>query len=58
MRYLGIGRAHTGTRTLTVISGTHAMTSDADTGEVIAEHDIDINRRYQPNLLRNRDTTT
>lgn len=33
MRYLGIGRAHTGTRTLTVITGNHAITTNADTSE-------------------------
>lgn len=53
MRYLGIGRAHTGTRTLTVITGTHALTSNAETGEIIAEHSIDTGRRYQPNLIKN-----
>lgn len=51
MRYLYIGRAHARTPTLTVVVGTHAMTSDQHTGEVIAEHDIDTNRQYQPNLL-------
>lgn len=51
MRYLGIGRAHTGTRTLTVITGNHAITTNADTSEVIAEHYIDTARRYQPNQL-------
>lgn len=58
MRYLGIGRAHAGTRTLTVITGTRAMTSNADTGEVIAEHHIDTGRRYQPNLIKNTQTRT
>lgn len=53
MRYLGIGRAHIGTATITVVSGTHATTSNAATGEIIAEHDIDTNRRYQPNLVEN-----
>lgn len=51
MKYLGIGRAHTGVTTLTVITGTHALTSNADTGEIIAEHNIDTGARYQPNLL-------
>src|SRR5699024_2343304 len=51
MKYLGIGRAHTGVTTLTVITGTHALTSNADTGEIIAEHNIDTGGRYQPNLL-------
>lgn len=51
MRYLGIGRAHTGTPTLTIITGNEATTSNATTGEIIAEHIIDTDRRYQPNLL-------
>lgn len=54
MRYLGIGRAHQATPTLTIISGTHATTTNAQTGEIIAEHDIDTGRRYQPNLLKNK----
>ncbi|WP_018295966.1 IS481 family transposase [Corynebacterium lubricantis] len=53
MRYLGIGRRHKGTPTLTVIAGRRATTSNAETGEIIAEHDIDIGRRYQPNLIKN-----
>lgn len=35
MRYLGNGRAYESTPTLTVITGTHAMTSNKDTGEII-----------------------
>ena len=57
MKYLGIGRAHTGTLTLTVITGTHAITSNAETGEIIAEHIIDTGRRYQPNLIKNTHPT-
>ncbi|EEI27564.1 IS481 family transposase [Corynebacterium glucuronolyticum] len=53
MRYLGIGRAHEATPTLTVIHGTHAVTSNAETGEIIAEHHIDTGRRYQPNQIKN-----
>lgn len=58
MRYLGIGRALAGTPTLTVITGTHAMTSNADTGEIIAEHNIDINVPYQPNIIENTTPST
>ena len=57
MRYLGIGRAWTGTPTLTVISGTQATTTNRDTGEVIAEHDLNPARRYQPNTLGKRENT-
>lgn len=53
MRYLGIGRAHEATPTLTVIHGTYAVTSNAETGEIIAEHHIDTGRRYQPNQIKN-----
>ncbi len=56
MRYLGIGRAHIGTPTLTVITGSHAITSNKETGEIIAEHHIDTERRYQPNLIENTQT--
>ena len=42
MRYLGMGRAHEATPTLTVIHGTHAVTPNAETG-----------RRYQPNQIKN-----
>lgn len=51
MRYLGIGRRWKGTRTLTIIDNTRAITTDADSGLVIAEHDLDQSRRYQPNML-------
>lgn len=57
MKYLGIGRAHTGTRTLTVITGNHALTTNTETGEIIAEHNIDTSRRYQPNLIKNTHPT-
>lgn len=57
MKYLGIGRAHTGTRTLTVITGNHALTTNTETGEIIAEHNIDTGRRYQPNLIKNTHPT-
>lgn len=54
MRYLGIGRARVGTPTLTVISGTWATTTNRDTGEIIAEHDLNPARRYQPNQLNRK----
>lgn len=51
MRYLGIGRRWKGTKTLTIIDNSHAITSEVGTGLVIAEHDLRQDRRYQPNLL-------
>lgn len=48
LRHLGIGRAHIGTNVLMLVHDTHVTTSNADTGEVIAEHTIDPNSDYQP----------
>ncbi len=48
MRHLGIGRAHAGTPVLLLIHDRDVTVSDANTGEIIAEHTIDPNRHYQP----------
>jgi len=45
---LAIGRAHTGTRALTVITGNHALTTNTETGEIIAEHNIDTSKNTHP----------
>jgi transposase InsO family protein len=48
LRHLGIGRKYAGTAVLLLIDGEHVSTSDATTGEVIAEHTIDPTKGYQP----------
>lgn len=48
LRHLGIGKAHTGTPVLMLIHDREIVTSDANTGEIIAEHTIDPARNYQP----------
>lgn len=50
LRHLGIGRAWAGTRVLMLIHGDRVTTSDAATGEIIAEHHINPNKDYQPKL--------
>lgn len=47
LRHLGIGRAHIGRRVLMLIHDTEVITSDALTGEIIAEHTINPDRNYQ-----------
>lgn len=48
LRHLGIGRAYAGTPVLMLIHDRNVLTSDARTGEVIAEHTIDPTKGYQP----------
>ncbi|WP_091493040.1 IS481 family transposase [Microbacterium pygmaeum] len=48
LRHLGIGKAHAGTPVLLLIHDRDVVTSNANTGEIIAEHTIDPNRDYQP----------
>ena len=48
LRHLGIGKAHAGTPVLMLIHDRNVTTSDANTGEIIAEHTIDPTRNYQP----------
>ena len=48
LRHLGIGRAHTGTPDLMLIHDREVSISDANTGELIAEHLIDPSKHYQP----------
>lgn len=48
LRHLGIGRAHAGTPVLLLIHDRDVTVSDANTGEIIAEHTIDPTRHYQP----------
>lgn len=50
LRHLGIGRAHIGTKVVTVLIGPHAITADRETAEVIAEHIIDPTKNYQPKI--------
>lgn len=48
LRHLGIGKAHAGTPVLLLIHDRDVTTSNANTGEIIAEHTIDPTRNYQP----------
>jgi transposase InsO family protein len=48
LRHLGIGKAHAGTPVLLLIHDRDITTSNANTGEIIAEHTIDPARDYQP----------
>ncbi|WP_425561802.1 IS481 family transposase [Microbacterium awajiense] len=48
LRHLGIGKAHTGTPVLLLIHDRDVSVSNANTGEIIAEHTIDPARDYQP----------
>lgn len=48
LRHLGIGKAHAGTPVLMLIKDNEVSVSDANTGEIIAEHTIDPTRNYQP----------
>ena len=48
LRHLGIGAAHAGTPVLMLIHDREIVTSDANTGEIIAEHTINPATNYQP----------
>jgi transposase InsO family protein len=48
LRHLGVGKAHAGTPVLLLIHDRDITTSNANTGEIIAEHTIDPTRNYQP----------
>jgi transposase InsO family protein len=48
LRHLGIGKAHAGTPVLMLIHDRDIVTSNANTGEIIAEHTIDPTHDYQP----------
>lgn len=48
LRHLGIGRPHAGTPVLLLIHDRDITVSNANTGEIIAEHTIDPTRDYQP----------
>ena len=54
LRHLGIGRAHAGTPVLILIRNHDVSISDANTGEIIAEHTIDTTRDYQPRKQQSR----
>lgn len=58
LRHLGYGRAHAGRHVLILVHDDHTVTSDATTGEIIAEHRIDPARDYQPKLPRTHSTPT
>ena len=47
LRHLGIGRAHIGEPVLMLIHDNHVITSNAITGEIIAEHTINPTSNYQ-----------
>lgn len=48
IRHLGVGKAHAGTPVLLLIHDRDVTVSNANTGEIIAEHRIDPNKNYQP----------
>ncbi|WP_245921028.1 hypothetical protein [Brachybacterium timonense] len=50
--------AHAGRHVLILVHDDHTVTSDATTGEIIAEHRIDPARDYQPKLPRTHNTPT
>ena len=52
LRHLGIGIAHAGTPVLMLIHDRDVTTSNANTGEILAEHTIDPTRNYQPQRHR------
>lgn len=52
LRHLGIGKAHAGTPVLLLIHDRDVVTSDANTGQIIAEHTIDPAKNYQPKKPR------
>ncbi|GAA1618035.1 hypothetical protein GCM10009700_03010 [Brevibacterium sanguinis] len=52
--YLGIGRAHAGTRVILLIHGAKTMVIDRRAGEIIVEHLIDAQKNYQPRLRPER----
>lgn len=58
MRHLGYGRANSGLNVLLLIHDDHVITSDTRTGDVIAEHQIDPAKDYQPKLPRTRKPPT
>lgn len=47
LRHLGMGRAHIGEPVLMLIHDNHVITSNAITGEIIAEHTINPTNNYQ-----------
>lgn len=48
LRHPGVGAAHAGTPVLLLIHDRDVSVSNANTGEIIAEHTIDPTRNYQP----------
>lgn len=46
LRHLGMGRAHIGEPVLMLIHDNHVITSNAITGEIIAEHTINYQRPH------------
>lgn len=47
LRHLGVGRAHIGEPVLMLIHDNHVITSNATTGQIIAEHTINPTTNYQ-----------
>ncbi|VXB47779.1 hypothetical protein [Citricoccus sp. K5] len=56
LRHLGLGRAHIGENVLLPIQDNHVTTTNAATGDIIAEHAIDPSKNYQKPLSRTPDT--
>jgi transposase InsO family protein len=52
LHHLGIGNTHRGMRILLLIDEESVTVTDLDTGEVLSEHDIDDERNYWRNRLR------
>jgi len=51
--HLGIGRAHARTRVLVLVHDLDVRVINHATGELLAEHAIDLTSNYQPNRLKN-----
>jgi len=52
IHHLGVGNTHRGTKILILIDERSVTVTDLDTGEVLSEHDIDDERNYWRNRLR------
>ena len=48
LKHLAVGRAHNHKKVLILASGPNTMIIDRKTGEILAEHQIDTNKDYQP----------
>ena len=48
LKHLGIGRQHAFKPVIILANGPHTMIIERTTGEIIAEHNINPNKNYQP----------